>query len=936
MRRRRSFRLAVASFALALAATSGGAVTAQEPTASTSAAVPSDHGHANKGPRGHARMDKATDKKSSGRTVPRPASPFAKAASHAPRGPGPAIVAPLPVQATLLPPKEPISQPGFDGLSHSSGPDTLWQPPDPYVAVGPDHVMQSTNSSFRFTDRSGAVAAPPETISGFIDAFGFGGFVDPQWFDPHVIYDSVHARWLMTVNGVDCTPSLPDETFGTGYLFFATSDTNDPTGFWTGAYFYAQDFLMDYSAPGTSSDKFAWSTNYFAMGAGCSGNAYGGADVTAIDWADWLGADSDFLYKQFPFSTNYATPRIAIQTPATTGRLHIVAEFTNDAWLTSHVRYISVTGSVKALTAIKDIDVDLTAAGVIAPFLLPPPPNQPGPDTIANAVDERPTDAVWQNNRLSFVSTYQCTPTGDSTTRDCVRISQLSTNGVSSVVHPSLRQDFLIAENGRDNYMGGVGVAGNGTLHAVWTRSSATAGEFPSSNASYQLPTDAINTISPREVLQAGTGAYTGERWGDYVGVAQDPLVPSAVWQANQYSGGATEWKTWVSKLQTPGTTYVPITPLRVLDTRSGVGGLAGKFTNGQARTWQVGGIGGIPANAVAVTGNVTVTQQTASGFVAVTPTATNTPPSSSINFPVGDNRANNLTVALSSTGTLSATYKAATAGKQTHLIFDVTGYFLADETGATFSTITPVRVLDSRHDIGLTGAFANKVPRPLQITGGAIPATAIAITGNLTVTQQSAAGFLAVTTTPTATPATSTLNFPVGDNRANGVYAPLTAGGALSIVYVSGTAGAHTHVILDITGYFEQGLGGLHFFPLNPARIMDTRNSGSGSHLVGVFHAGTNRTLGVVGHWGVPAGAKAVSGNLTVTGQTGSGFVAATKTPTNTPATSTLNFPLGDTRANGLVTPLGGLGETVTYLVYVGAAGKTTHLILDLSGYFE
>ncbi len=107
-------------------------------------------------------------------------------------------------------------------------------------------------------------------------------------------------------------------------------------------------------------------------------------------------------------------------------------------------------------------------------------------------------------------------------------------------------------------------------------------------------------------------------------------------------------------------------------------------------------GVGGIPAGAVAVTGNVTVTQQEAVGFVAVTPTATNTPSSSTINIPLNDNRANNLTVPLSSTGTLSATYVAAT-GKKTHLIFDVTGYFLADDTGATFSPLAPVRVLDTR-----------------------------------------------------------------------------------------------------------------------------------------------------------------------------------------------------------------------------------------------
>ena len=181
-------------------------------------------------------------------------------------------------------------------------------------------------------------------------------------------------------------------------------------------------------------------------------------------------------------------------------------------------------------------------------------------------------------------------------------------------------------------------------------------------------------------------------------------------------------WATTITPLRPAGTTYVPVTPVRVLDTRSGPGqiGLLGKFTAKVARTWQVTGVGGIPAGAVAVTGNVTVTQQEAVGFVAVTPTATNSPPSSTINIPLNDNRANNLTVPLSSTGTLSATYGAAT-GKKTHLIFDVTGYFLADDTGATFSPLAPVRVLDTRAgpgQVGLAGTFANSVPRTLQITG--------------------------------------------------------------------------------------------------------------------------------------------------------------------------------------------------------------------------
>ena len=51
-------------------------------------------------------------------------------------------------------------------------------------------------------------------------------------------------------------------------------------------------------------------------------------------------------------------------------------------------------------------------------------------------------------------------------------------------------------------------------------------------------------------------------------------------------------------------------------------------------------------------------------------------------------------------------------------------------------------------------------------------------------------------------------------------------------------------------------------------------------------------------------------------------------------PTTSVLNFPLGDTRANGLTLPLNTGGRS--WFVYKASPGKTTHLILDLSGYFD
>jgi hypothetical protein len=124
------------------------------------------------------------------------------------------------------------------------------------------------------------------------------------------------------------------------------------------------------------------------------------------------------------------------------------------------------------------------------------------------------------------------------------------------------------------------------------------------------------------------------------------------------------------------GTKYVPLNPTRILDTRYGTG-LVGLFSSHVARTFQVSGIGGVPSNASAVTGDLTVTQQSSLGFLYIGPAALNDPTSSTLNFPVNDDRANAVTVALGSGGTLSATYGAPIMGPTTHLIFDVTGYFV-------------------------------------------------------------------------------------------------------------------------------------------------------------------------------------------------------------------------------------------------------------------
>jgi hypothetical protein len=139
-------------------------------------------------------------------------------------------------------------------------------------------------------------------------------------------------------------------------------------------------------------------------------------------------------------------------------------------------------------------------------------------------------------------------------------------------------------------------------------------------------------------------------------------------------TGPASAFGLFVTPL--PGETYHPLTPARILDTRNGIGS-SGPLSSHTARTFSVTGQGGVPSNATAVTGNLTVTAQTRGGYLFIGPVAVNDPTSSTINFPVGDDRANGADVALGAGGALSVTFVAPAPGPTAHVIFDVTGYFM-------------------------------------------------------------------------------------------------------------------------------------------------------------------------------------------------------------------------------------------------------------------
>jgi spore germination protein YaaH len=376
----------------------------------------------------------------------------------------------------------------------------------------------------------------------------------------------------------------------------------------------------------------------------------------------------------------------------------------------------------------------------------------------------------------------------------------------------------------------------------------------------------------------------------------------------------------------TPSGTYTPLPPQRILDTRIGLG-LTGSYTNGVSRPFAVAGHYGVPAGAMAVTGNVTVTGATRAGYLRLGSSTAGY--FSTINFGAGDTRANGVTMGLATDGSLSALYMSSSGSGTVQVIFDLTGYFLRDPGGSTFMPVTPTRIVDTRILMGLTTPLAANTVATFKVSGLAgVPDNATAVVGNATIVGQEAAGYITIAPSigPGA-PTSSTLNFPYGDIRANNVIVPLSNGN-LQVEYRAGS-GRHTQFVFDVTGYFVPGLSGATFVPLTPGRIVDSRVR---QGLPGALKAAAGGRFAVRGMASVPLSAVAVVGNLTVTGQSAAGWLALS--PTTAVTTSNLNFPARGNLANGFTCPLGANGSlTVTY---GAAAGATTQVVVDVLGYYR
>ncbi|MBR7824765.1 hypothetical protein KDK95_00475 [Actinospica sp. MGRD01-02] len=259
--------------------------------------------------------------------------------------------------------------------------------------------------------------------------------------------------------------------------------------------------------------------------------------------------------------------------------------------------------------------------------------------------------------------------------------------------------------------------------------------------------------------------------------------------------------------------TYKPVTPKRILDTRKGTGtGKVAKVASDGTVTLKVAGDGTVPSTATAVQLNITVTNGTHNGNITAyagngTPTST-----SNVNYAIGQTVANSAIVPLGTSGTGTGELSLYnSSGGTVDLIADVSGYYLPSaDGGSTYVPLyEPTRLYDSR--VKGNGVFdgplsaGKTVPFPITYDTGE---TAFVL--NATVTSTTGAGYLELypyNSSATALPGTSTLNWVKGQTIPN--TAVVSAGTVLDKnfdsydlgMYIGGTGTAQ--VVLDAFGFF-------------------------------------------------------------------------------------------------------------------------------------
>jgi len=382
-------------------------------------------------------------------------------------------------------------------------------PPDPELAVGPNHVIAVVNVAFEIYNKSGATLVNATTFSSFMAS-------NPSCtgvFDPNALYDESADRFLL---GIDAN--------GAAYCL-AVSQTSDPTGSWYIYAFNTGSGFFDYPHAGVGRDAIYMGGNIF------NGQIFSQSRVWAFNKTSmYAGAAATAVVKSLPTSQDTPQPL----------NLH---GWNQGTWPTSGPHYFitdhnyngntygiwSWTNPFSTNTLSQVGTVDLGAYTGVSAGMPVNVPQSGGSSVQAN--DFRPQDFEYRNGSAWSVMTIACNP--GSGTVDCLRWAKINLAPTVSILDAG-----VYSSNSNYRFFGDLAVDACENMAVGYTKSSSAM--WPSIFYTGRLSTDPAGTLQAEAQLKAGEIAYTAfdsvpRRWGDYTEMTIAP-DGTTFWYLGEYS----------------------------------------------------------------------------------------------------------------------------------------------------------------------------------------------------------------------------------------------------------------------------------------------------------------------------------------------------------------------------------------------------------------
>jgi hypothetical protein len=411
-------------------------------------------------------------------------------------------------------------------------------PPNPVIATGPSNVLAATNGTLAVFSKEGELLTQQPLLDFLQPVAAPTDFIT----DPRLLFDS--GRFFLSVVSQHSRPFA-------AFFLLAVSTTSDPTAPWS---FYKFDATLDNSTPtnnfpdlpslGVDDNAIYLTANMFDA----TTQAFQGAKIRVIKKPPLLSGSAAAFF-DFPGLPGFHLQ--AAQGLGPSPAAYIVnTKFPSSCALTIW----RVTNPPGAAPHLNRVDIPVGGECGI-------PPNAAQPDAAPRIETGGPRiiNAVWRSGSLwAAASVAHNWGSGVVST---IRLFQINTT-----IFPTLSrtQDLLQGADGVDVFYPVVSVDSAGNAALGFNESSPT--EYVSVRFAGQNAGAPRNVPLATGVLKSGLASYVlldshgRNRWGDYGGIAVDP-VDGHFWLIGEYAdSSANQWGTWVGSLGfvTPTQTPTP------------------------------------------------------------------------------------------------------------------------------------------------------------------------------------------------------------------------------------------------------------------------------------------------------------------------------------------------------------------------------------------